>query len=98
MLATALQVVGPQWAEDGTDASQAQCGSQQPCVEEDELVSATQSVRDVVGVQVEVLKGKGHHRQHGSACKGGGTRSLQLKNCWSWILQPIRVNQNLTLP
>ena len=71
MLIVALQVVGPHGTEDGSNAPDAERGSQQARVEQDLLLMRFQMVGHVVRVDVEVLEWEGNHWQHGSACKDG---------------------------
>ena len=65
VLVVALQAVGTHGAEDGPDAADAQSGSQEAGVEQDLLLPGLQPVGHVMSVDVEILKGKCHHGQHG---------------------------------
>jgi len=65
VLVVALQPVGSQGTEDGSDAPDAQGGGQESCVEQDLLLPGLQLVGHVVRVDVEVFKGERHHGQHG---------------------------------
>lgn len=67
MLIVALQAVGSHGAEDGPDAADAQCSSQEASVEQDLLLPRVQVVRHVMSVNVEIFKWECHHGQHGCA-------------------------------
>lgn len=67
MLVIALQVVGSQWAEDGSDAPNAQSSSQEPNVEQNLLLPGLEVVDHIVSVHVKVLKRERHHWKHSSA-------------------------------
>ncbi len=67
MLIVALQVIGTQGTEDGSDATNAQCHSQEASVEQDLLLPRFQLVRHVMGVNVEIFEWKCNHGQHGCA-------------------------------
>lgn len=67
VLIVALQAVGPHGTEDGPDAADAQCSSQEADVEQDLLLPRFQLVRHVMSVNVEIFKRECHHGQHGCA-------------------------------
>lgn len=64
MLVVGLQAVGPHGTENGPDAADAQRSSQEAGVEQDLLLLRFQPVEHVMSVDVEILKGERHHRQH----------------------------------
>ena len=67
VLIVALQAVGPHGTEDGPDATDAQCSSQEAGVEQDLLLPMFQLVRHVMSVNVEIFERECHHGQHGRA-------------------------------
>lgn len=67
MLVVSLQAVGTHGTEDGPDATDAQCNSQEAGVEQDLLLPGLQLVRHVVSISVEIFERERNHRQHGRA-------------------------------
>lgn len=67
VLIVALQAIGSHGTEDGPNAADAQCSSQEAGVEQDLLLPRFQLVRHVMSVNVEIFERESHHGQHGCA-------------------------------